>query len=205
MTAINPQYDDLRGVVRTTEFLGTGHVKGTMLAAHVQWVKENRSALEYVRFWDSLPREVRTSIGMVLPVKWYDFAHLIAIDHSIVELFGSGSKTVLRDLGIYSARVNLGGTYKAYTRAGIQEFFTGAARLHSQFQDFGDAVYAARSATSGAMTHRNYSSYSPLYCESAAGYYQEAIVLHGGKDVAIYEAECQCRGDKGCVFVMRWR
>lgn len=204
MTAINPRVGDARGVVRTSEFLGTGRVKGTMLAAHVQWVKENRSTAEYVRFWDSLPREVRTAIGMVLPVKWYDFAHLMAIDRSIVDLFGSESKSLLRELGVHSARVNLGGAYKAFTRPGIHDFFTSSARLHSQFQDFGDAVYAARSDSSGAMTHRHYTSYSPLYCESAAGYYQEAVVLHGGNNVTVNEAECQCRGDGACVFVMRW-
>jgi hypothetical protein len=204
MTSIDPRLGETRGVVRATEFISTGRVKGTMLSAHVQWVREHRSAAEYVRLWDSLPREVRMSIGMVLPVKWYEFAHLMALDHAIVDLFGSGSKSLLRDLGAYSARVNLTGAYKAYDRPGVHDFFASSARLHSQFQDFGDASYATRSANSGVMTHRNYSSYSPLYCESAAGYYQESVVLHGGKDVTVNEAECQCRGDGACVFVMRW-
>jgi hypothetical protein len=204
MAAINPRMGEAGGVVRASEFLGTGRVKGTMLAAHVKWVRDKSSATEYVDFWDLLPRDVRRSIGMVLPVKWYDFSNLMAIDHAIVEIFGSRSKSVLRELGAYSAQVNLEGAYKAFTRPGIHEFFTASARLHSQFQDFGDAAYAARGATSGAMTHRHYTSYSPLYCESAAGYYQEAVVLHGGNGVTVNEAECQCRGDGACVFVMRW-
>jgi hypothetical protein len=189
---------------RASERLGTGHVKGTILAAHVQWVKENRSADEYIRFWDQLAREARVSIGMVLPVKWYDFGHLMAIDHAILNLFGGGSTSILRDLGRHSARVNLGGAYKAYIRPSIHDFFLSSARLHSQFQDFGVAAYAARNDSSGIMTHSRYDSFSPLYCASATGFYQEAIVLHGGANVTVTEAMCQCRGDRTCSFVMRW-
>src|SRR5512140_1416272 len=118
MSAIEQSSDFLQFVARprATAFLGTGRVKGTILSAHVQWVKENRSADEYIRFWDQLTREARTTIGMVLPVKWYEFGHLMAIDHAILSLFGGGSTSILRELGRHSARVNLGGAYKAYIR-----------------------------------------------------------------------------------------
>lgn len=210
MSAIEPIIEPISDFVRLhsrprpSEFIGTGRVKGTILAAHVQWVKEHQSADEYIGFWDALPREARTAIGMVLPVKWYDFGHLMAIDHAILDLFGAGSMSILRELGRHSARVNLGGVYKAYTRPSIHDFFLSSARLHSQFQDFGISSYAARNDSSGIMTHSRYSSYSPLYCASAAGFYQEAIVLHGGVNVTVTEAMCQCRGDRTCSFVMRW-
>src|SRR5512140_1020462 len=161
MSAIEQSSDFLQFVARprATAFLGTGRVKGTILAAHVQWVKENRSADEYVRFWDVLPRETRTAIGMVLPVKWYEFAHLVAMDHAIVDLFGNGSIGILREVGRHSARFNLGGAYKAYTRPSIHEFFASAARLHAQYQDFGTVSYSQRNGTSGIMTHSLYTSY----------------------------------------------
>lgn len=204
MSSLNPRMDEARGIVRASEFLSTGKIKGTILAAHVQWVKENGTSAEYVRVWEKLPREARLAIGLVLPVKWYDFAHLIALDHAIADQFGGGSSAILRDLGAYSARVNLAGAYKAYNRSNVHDFFATAARLHPQFQDFGNVSYLVRSDNSGVMTHRNYVSYSPLYCESAAGYYQEAVKLHGGRAVSVTEPECQCRGDAACVFVMRW-
>ncbi len=205
MSSMELRAGEARGVVSASEFIATGRIKGTILSAHVQWVRDNHPMADYTRFWESLPRQVRLAIGMVLPVKWYEFAHLMALDHAIVDCFGGGSTAVLRELGAYSARVNLGGAYKAYDRAGVHDFFATAARLHPQFMDFGSASYSPRGATSGTMTHRGYTSYSPLFCESAFGYYRESVVLHGGADVSVYEAECQCRGDAGCVFVMRWR
>lgn len=190
---------------RAEEFIGTGRVKGTIVAAHVHWVKQHRSADEYLRFWDAVARDTRTEIGMVLPVKWYDFAHLMAVDHSIADLFGDGSNSIVRDLGVHSARVNLGGAYKAFKRSSIHEFFAASVRLHSQFQDFGDVAYSARNETSGIIAHSKYTSYSPLFCASAIGFYEEAITLHGGSNVVVTEATCQCRGDRTCSFVMRWR
>lgn len=189
-----------------TEFLAGGRVKGTIVAAHVQWVKQNRTADEYIRFWEAIPRETRNAIGMVLPVKWYEFAHLIAIDHAIVDLFGHGSNSILREIGAQSARMNLSGAYKAFTRDSIHEFFANAARLHSQFQDFGVAMYSSKSnSTAGIMMITGYVSHSPLYCASAIGFYEEAIKIHGGQNVIVTEAQCQCRGDRACSFVMRWR
>lgn len=172
------------------------------MAAHLRWISENRPPSDIARFWNALPPVTAERLrGLVLPINWYDFSELIAVDRTIVSLFGAGSTSILRELGVYSARLNL----KNATRSGVHEFLANGARMHPRFMDFGTAEYVQTSSTSGRMIHSNYISYSPLYCESAVGYYCESVSLHGVQGASVIESTCQCRGDEACTFVIRWR
>jgi hypothetical protein len=184
------------------EHLQGGKVRGGMLAAHLRWVTEHHQK-EMPKFWDALPDEVRDAVGgMILPVNWYDFSHLVAVDRTIEKIWGGAA--TLRELGAYSARLNLTGVYKVFTRASIHEFFENSAKLHPRFQDFGTAQYERTGPTSGRMAMREYVSYSPVFCRSAIGFYEEAVTIHGGKAAKVTESECRCRGDESCVFEIRW-
>jgi hypothetical protein len=190
----------------TREVLAGGMIKGGMMVAHVAFATKDRSAEEITRFWSLLPHEVRMAAGgMLLAIKWYPFAHLIAVDRAIVDVYGQGNIDILRSVGAHSARLNLGGVYKGYRRDSIHEFLGNNARLLPQFQDFGQAAYAKTGELSGRMTLTGYQSYSPLYCASAIGFYQEALQIHGPSEVHIEETSCHCRGEGSCTFVLRWK
>lgn len=190
----------------TREILAGGMIKGGMMAAHVAFATKDRSPEEITRFWSLLPHEVRMAAGgMLLAIKWYPFTHLIAVDRAIVDVYGHGHIDILRAVGAHSARLNLGGVYKAYRRESIHDFLENNARLLPQFQDFGQAAYVKTGALAGSMIITGYSSYSPLYCASAIGFYQEALQIHDARDVHVEETSCQCRGDRGCTFSLRWK
>jgi hypothetical protein len=182
------------------ERFGGGRVKGVMVRAHVDWVRDHRDRDEVIEFFEAIPRGMRT----VLAASWYDFADVVALDRVIMDRFGNGELSFLRELGAYSARQSLTGVYRFFQRAGVHEFFRRSALLHGQFQDFGSAVYEELAGTAGRMIHGHYSSYSPLYCASAVGFYRECIRLHGGMRIEVWEQECQCRGDGECVFELAW-
>ena len=187
------------------EVLAGGRIKGGMMAAHLAWATNGRSESEVARFWSLVPNDVRELLGgMILPVNWYEFADLIAVDRAIVRVYGGGDDSVLREVGAHSARLNLNGVYKVYRRDSIHEFLETGARLHSKFQDFGDAAYVKSGPSAGAMVHRGYPSYSPLYCQSALGYYRESIKLHGAQNIVVDETSCQCLGAESCAFALRW-
>ena len=188
------------------EVLNGGMVKGGMMAAHIGWATKARPSADITRFWAELPPRLRESLhGMLLAVNWYPFSDLIEVDRTIIRVFGGGDVSVLRQVGAYSARLNLTGIYRAYRRSSIHEFFDNGARLHSKFQDFGEAAYVKTSPSSGQMVHSLYRSYRPLFCESALGFYRESLELHGAHNVEVYETSCQCRGMHSCTFALRWR
>lgn len=188
------------------ELLAGGMVKGGMMAAHIGWATKARRPADIARFWAALPSDLQESLsGMLLPVNWFPFSDLIEVDRAIVKVFGGGDPAVLREVGAYSARSNLTGIFKAFRASSIHEFFDNGALLHAKFQDFGEAAYVMTSRTSGEMIHSGYRSYSPLFCQSALGYYRESLLLHGAASPQVDETTCQCRGARSCTFALRWR
>src|SRR5512144_3004568 len=90
------------------EVLETGRIKGGMMAAHVKWVADHCSPADMDRFQAALPPMLRLSVkSQIVPTAWYEFRELIAIDRAIVDLFAGGEASMLRELGAYSARLNL--------------------------------------------------------------------------------------------------
>jgi len=175
-------------------------VKGTMVRAHIDWVRDHRDRNEIIEFFELIAPRVKT----VLSATWYPFEDVVELDRTIMNLFGNGDLRFLQELGAYSARQSLCGVHRAFRRDGVHEFFRHSALLHHRFQDFGSAQYAETGATEGRMVHSGYDSYSPIYCASAIGFHHECIRLHGGTHVTVWESECQCRGDATCTFEMVW-
>jgi len=134
---------------------------------------------------------------------WCTFESLVLLDRAIEEACGHVSD-VPRELGAYSARLNLTTTYRLFKRENIHEFFRRSAPLHSQFQDFGSVEYLHLGERHVRMRHARSGCFSPIYCRSALGYYEEAVAVHGGARIVVEEAGCQCAGDDACTFDLTW-
>lgn len=177
-----------------------GRVKGAMVRAHIDWVRDHRDRAEVIEFFETIPHSMRA----VMTSSWYAFADVVELDRLIMNRFGHGELAFLQELGAYSARQSLTGALRFLRRADVHEFFRRAALLHAQFQDFGTAAYEELGATRGRMIHGSYTSYSPLYCASAIGFHRQCIRLHGGMHVEVRESACQCLGDDACLFELAW-
>lgn len=192
-----------RGLAR--EILAGGRMKGGVFKSHLTWLADNRPAADKELFLQKLQPETRQTFSApVLATNWYPFSMLIDIDRTLMDLFGGGKIHFLRELGKYSARINLSTTYRAFDRDTNHEFFRNSALLHSQFQDFGKAHYDQTDERSGRMLHTDYNCLSPLFCASALGYYEGCITSHGAARAWVTETECQCYGGKSCTFEMKW-
>ncbi|HEY8848478.1 MAG TPA: hypothetical protein VIO12_04250 [Thermoanaerobaculia bacterium] len=191
---------DIR-TARLREVVIGGRVKGGMIRAHLDWLRRTHSEDAATKLLRSLPQQVAAEIASTLPSSWCSFESVVTLDRAIAQQFGNN---VLKDLGRFSAKINLDTTYRLYKREDIHEFFRRSASLHAQFQDFGTAVYEKYNDQGGRMIHSGYACFSPTYCSSAIGYYEEALRIHGGRNVIVTESSCQCAGDASCTFVMRW-
>jgi predicted hydrocarbon binding protein len=186
------------------EVLQGGRVKGGMLKSHMEWVRKHHGDEGVKRVIAALPPNIQHEVSSILASSWYPFASLVALDRAIEKTFPVAGGDTVRELGRYSSELNLTTTYRVFRRDDIHDFFGHSALLHSQFQDFGKVVYEQAGPTRGRMSHSDYVSFSPLFCRSALGYYEESIRLHGGKTPKVRETQCQCRGAKSCVFEMEW-
>ena len=183
------------------EKLEPGNVKGSMVRAHLDWLKEHHPEVSVQELLKDYP-EVAAKLGRgVLASAWYPFAYLIAVDRAIYERFKGQQPDVLRELGRHSARANVTTVISSLS---LQEFFRNSVKLHDRFQDYGRAEFEEISNKACRMTYHDYTCYSPYFCESALGFFEECTKLWGGKNAKAVELKCCCRGDDVCLYQMTW-
>ena len=185
------------------ESLAGGRVKGAIGRAHLQFVRDRLGEQALALTLKALPSAVAVEIQGILASTWCTFESLVVLDRSIAHVAGREERELMRELGRYSAQINLSTIYRAFHRDDIHEFFRNSATLHRQFQDFGDCEYERVEGTHCRISIRNAVCYSPAYCSSEAGYLEQVIVSHGGT-ASVTESACQCAGDDRCTFELRW-
>lgn len=192
-------------VNRRRESLAGGHVKGAMVRAHLQYVRDRLGEPALARTLATLPPPVAAEVNGVLVSTWCSFESLIALDLAIARAAGRSAEELVRELGRYSAQINLSTFYRAFHRDDIHDFFRHSAALHRQFQDFGACSYEQLGPTSARISIRDAACFSPTYCASEAGYLEQVIATHGGTEASVTESACQCAGDGHCMFELRWQ
>jgi predicted hydrocarbon binding protein len=186
------------------ETLAGGRVKGSMVRAHLQFVRDRLGEPALDLTLKALPPAVVNEVQGILTSTWCAFESLIVLDRTIARVAGRDEHELARDLGRYSAQINLSTVYRAFHRDDIHEFFRNSAILHKQFQDFGDCVYEQIAETQGRISIRNAVCYSPAYCASETGYLEQVIATHGGTRAIVSESACRCASDDRCTFELRW-
>ncbi len=200
------QREVLRVPLVLLEALDGGRVKGGVLRSHLQWVTDHQPPDALGKICARVSAETAKILGSpVLPVAWYPFRAVIEADRAIAAVAAArDEKNLMRELGRYSAQINLTTSYQVYNRQDPQEFFASAAQLHAHFLDFGREEYEKTGPASCRISKLDYTCYSKVFCWGALGYYEQATSLQGGKDPAVEETECVCRGARACRFEIRW-
>jgi predicted hydrocarbon binding protein len=190
--------------IRRERLGNSAAVKGTMLQAHLAWAQ--KALGDVSRLATHLDEPCRVFVDRrTLSNVWVPFRCVIQIDRAIAALAGGAADGVFRKLGGHSAALNLGGVYKSFVSDEPHRFFQQMAILHKQFQNFGDWSYEKVDDQAGRITLRDYDEFSPVYCASGAGYFEEALrMLKVPGPIVVAETSCQCAGDATCAFEMKW-
>jgi hypothetical protein len=133
------------------------------------------------------------------------FSQLVRIDQAIAAAAGGDPQAIYHALGEHSAEHNLKDVYQDYRPEQPHEFFKSMSTLHRAFQDFGKSRYESRGERSGRISITRYREYSPVFCLSGRGYYEQALrMLKVPGPVVVEEIACHCAGDAACVFELSW-
>src|SRR5436190_14901491 len=149
-----------------SELLAGGRVKGVMVRAHLQFVRDRFGEPALALTLKALPAAVAAEVQGILASTWCAFESLVVLDRTIARVARREEYELMHDLGRYSAQINLSTVYRGFHRQDIHEFFRNSAMLHRQFQDFGDCAYEHVAKTHGRISVRNAVCYSPAYCSS---------------------------------------
>jgi len=190
---------------KSEHLTGQAQIKGTMLLAHLAWLK-NQGVDPGTALVPLLAPEVAQIVTRsILATAWISLRSLIAVDRTIAAVVKTPSDDVFRELGRFSANSNLAGVYAAFATAEPHRFFTRQAMLHDRFQNFGASEYQEMGPRAGVMRLTKYTEYSPVFCLSAVGYYQGALeTMKAPGPLRIRESECTCAGDEACTFEINW-
>jgi predicted hydrocarbon binding protein len=184
------------------EKLEGGQVKGSMLRSRFEWLKDAHPEVERDEVIASLPvASVERLKRGILSSSWYPFEDLVALDKNLWERYHREMPDILQEFGRHSAKKNL----TVISVMTPHEFFRNSVKLHDRFQDFGKAEYEQTGETSGKMVYLGYPCYSPVFCESALGFFEQCLILFGAKSPKVTETQCHCRGDASCTYSMSWK
>ncbi|RME25870.1 MAG: hypothetical protein D6806_07140 [Deltaproteobacteria bacterium] len=187
------------------ERLEDGRVKGAILLAHLDWARQNIGSDAVELIAERIPGELSPQLTEgVLASQWIPFSLLIETDRAIAALCGKTQSATFRLLGRHSAKLNLTTTYRAFLRTDIEKFLKHEALQRKQFVDFGEATVEKKEDRHFAITISRTRTFSPVFCESAVGYYEAACELLGARDVIVRHTACLCRGEDTCVFDIVW-
>jgi len=190
--------------VQRREVLTGGHVKGAMVRAHLQFLRDRFGDPAVEKTLATLPPAACAEMHHMLSSTWCAFETLVLLDRAIARVAGQDERKLMRELGRYSAEINLKTVYRAFRRDEIHDFFRRSATLHKQFQDFGDCDYEQLGPTRARIRILNAQCFSPTYCASEIGYLEQVIAIHGGTDPRISESTCQSLHDPLCTFELHW-
>jgi len=181
-------------------------VKGTMLLAHIAWARERLGAEPGPRIRAALGPEAAKLVDRgVLATDWIPFSSLIEVDRALASEVGGHADEAYEEMGYHSASQNLGGVYRQFVAEDPHRFFEQMALLHRRFQNFGHCEYERSTPRSGVIRVEDCEAFSPVYCASARGYYEGALVTMGISDsVRVVERRCRCGGDELCEFELAW-
>lgn len=179
-------------------------VKGVMFGGRKQFLVEHLGEEGFKQFLEKLTPRTRGYVKTPLASSWCEFESLIELDRAIHHELKAKYPNILALIGAASAEAGIGRVYRLLDSEELVKFLETNALFHDQYQKFGGVKFE-KTPNGARMIYSNYPCYSPVYCASAIGYFQESILRHGGSDPNVAETKCQCLGDKTCTFEMTWR
>lgn len=179
-------------------------VKGVMFGGRKAFLVETLGEAGFQAFLEKLTPRTRGYVRTPLASSWCEFESLIELDRAIYNELKTKHPNVLALIGAASAELGIGRIYRSLDSEELLTFLDNNAQFHDQYQKFG-TVRFEKTPNGARMIYSGYPCYSPIFCASAYGYFQESILRHGGTDPTVAETKCQCLGDKTCTFEMTWR
>jgi predicted hydrocarbon binding protein len=179
-------------------------VKGVMFGGRKQFLMDTVGEAGFNAILEKLTPRTRGYVRTPLASSWCEFESLVELDRTIHNELKSKFPNVLALIGAASAELGIGRIYRSLDSEELAKFLENNALFHDQYQKFGTLKFE-KTSNGARMIFSGYPCYSPIFCASAIGYFQESILRHGAAEPIVSETKCQCHGDKTCTFELTWR
>ncbi|MEW6729725.1 MAG: hypothetical protein AB1489_00175 [Acidobacteriota bacterium] len=167
-------------------------VRGSIIAARLAFVEQQWGKDGWQSLIDKLPINERSRLNSVIfEYNWFNYTTLELIDQLIVRELAAGDRTILRQLGRFSAHYNYSRLPMQLLELSPQEILKRAVRLNVLYQDFGSCRYETIVDTDQikavVLVYHYPKEVSCDYCQSALGYFEALLELIGCIAVEVKE------------------
>lgn len=183
------------------------HVKGIMLKARFEYVRQFFGEKGEAALLESLSPEARAMVGDgILVSTWYPIDQAIEILVRIDETLGKGDFALSRKMGAHTARTALaGGVQQSFAKEHDPGFVLKMVPLiWQQYYDTGRIEAEILTDESAVSRTLDFEAPHQIICKGIQGWIEAAVEIWGGKDVRVDETKCRTRGDNVCEFAIRW-
>lgn len=183
------------------------NVKASLIRTRLDYLAQRFGSAAPGRLLHHLTAVDRVACERALPVSWVPFALIMRVDHAILALFHAGRLEGAVDIGAFSARRNLTTLYRIFVeQAGRdpQRLLEALAQLHGTFYDWGTSR-VVRVAPGLARMEADYCGAAErINCQTARGFYSEALRVIDVPGVRARETACQVDGAPQCLVELHW-
>jgi hypothetical protein len=187
-----------------TEPPAGAHVRGQILLARLEYLREFHGVEGLQRVLASLSPEDRARVSGVDRDGWFPFALLLRLDKAIAGVLAPADPAIYERLGVASSRHRTEWLGEHARLVNVHAFLSRVADEHRRFHTFGRAAYRRTGFNDGEISYSEYPELDEIWCRASCGYFRGAIELLTGGPAEVHELTCQCRGGAACIFQMHW-
>jgi hypothetical protein len=182
-------------------------VKGSAITSRIRYVRDRFGEGALRRLKLALTDAHRVQLdGKVLPHAWVPYDLFVAVNVEIDKLFGQGDLMLCREMGRYSAEVNLPTLYRIFYKLGTPMFIFGkAARLWQVHYDSGQLVPVQEGPNRVRLRIEDFAEPHRAHCLSVLGWAEQSVEISGAEVIDGREDKCRTRGDTACELVIEWK
>jgi len=179
-------------------------IKGLSLMHLNDYMRETHGEEGYHRLLAALPPNVAETLKGAFGHEWYPLATLVECEKTFVDMFHGGDVTKTALFGKYDCARQIG-IYRVVLRHLNTDFLVKRGPLiWKNYMDSGECVSRETGDRIFEITLSGYDPMHRVHCYDAAGSFQGAVEVCGGKSVRVEHPTCRLEGGKACVYVCRW-
>ena len=181
-------------------------IKGQSILAVKAYIEEKFGVDALARIINVMPLDDKqTLLKKILPGSWQPEKVFARFLETAELLYGDKSYKMSKDIGLFSAQLNISRFYKIFIHFGDPAFvIPRASRFWSQIHNVGEMTGEKTSDKSGVARVKGHVFSTKAFCAYLAGYMTAILQMSGAKNISMQETQCVLSGGDCCEFTAAW-